>query len=149
MKSEICLLQQTVRFDREATIALYRDTITVPGADACTCISCKNFATQRSKLYPGDFLMLLNEPGGDPRKEWEAFDYDFERENLPNHLYGGWFLFCGELIQGSDKRPDHGQTLFAYWFATTFPTATLPKERKVCSVEFCALVPWVLSELPG
>ena len=99
MQSELRLLQQTVRFDREATTVLYWDTITVPDADECACISCKNFAAQRSKLYPEEFLKLLDDLGADSRKEWEAFDYDFERENSPDHLYGGWFLFCGELIE--------------------------------------------------
>ena len=148
MKSEFRLLQQVVRFDREATIALYRDTITVPGADKCGCIYCKNFAGQRSKLYPEEFLRLLSELGGDPRKEWEAFDYDFKPENSSNHLNGGWFLFCGELIKGVHKRPDQGQTAFAYWFTTSFPTGALPRDARFCAVEFSIQVPWILLEAP-
>ena len=55
MERELHLGQQRIRFDREATAALYRDTITVAGAESCTCISCKNFAAQRANVYPEEF----------------------------------------------------------------------------------------------
>jgi hypothetical protein len=146
MERERSVGEQKIRFDREATVTLYGDRIKVPGADQCDCIGCKNFAAQRSKVYPEDFLRLLEELGADPLKEWEAFDYDFGRENLKSHLYGGWFLFCGELVDGAEKRPERPG--FSYWFTTSFPAATVPHDVKVCAVEFITELPWVLSEMP-
>jgi hypothetical protein len=150
VETELCMGQQKILFDREATAALYRQTIVVPGADQCTCISCKNFAAQRGKVFPEEFRRLLNELGIDPLKEWEAFDYDFEPKSPRKHvLYGGWFLFAGELVEGLDKRPDPKQKAFAHWFTTSFPAGTLPTGLKLCAVEFLAEIPWVLSEMPG
>jgi hypothetical protein len=147
VESELYVGEQKIRFDRHATAALYRDTITTPGADRCTCVSCKNFAAQRGTIFPKDFLQFLNQLGIDPLKEWEAFDYDFGPEISPSHLYGGWFLFSGELVAGQDKTPERSpQQAFGHWFTSSFPTGTLPKDVKLCAVEFLAQVPWVLPE---
>jgi hypothetical protein len=146
MERELYFGQQRIRFDREATVALYRDTITVAGAARCTCISCKNLAAQRTDVYVEEFLRLLKELGVDPHREWEAFDYDFGPEIQHVHLYGGWFLFCGELVEGLDRLTDLGTGTFAYWFTTSFPASTLPKELKLCAVEFLARIPWILPE---
>lgn len=143
MQSELQIGQQMIRFDREATVALYRDTITTPDADRCTCVSCKNFAAQRSRVYPEDFLNLLEKLGITALTEWEAFDYDFDLQERPNHLYGGWFLFCGELIVGVRERPNQVETGFSYWFTSSFPTPQLPGEVKICAVEFSVQVPWI------
>jgi hypothetical protein len=62
--------------------------------------------------------------GIDPLKEWEVFDYDFG-VNPNGHLYGGWFLFVGGLVEGIDKRPDRQQEPFVYWFTTSFHAGTL------------------------
>jgi hypothetical protein len=144
VEKELQVGQQNIRFDREATVALYRDTITVPGADRCICISCKNFAAQRDKAYPEEFLHLLAELGINPLREWEAFDYDSGLEKKRGHLYGGWFLFSGELIGGAEERPKTEQPTFAHWFTTSFPRGTLPRDAKLCAVEFLARLPWIL-----
>jgi hypothetical protein len=86
--------------------------------------------------------------GVDPLKEWEAFDYDFEAKSSNGHLYGGWFLFAGELVEGLDKKPEPRQEPFAHWFTTSFPTGALTTGAKLCAVEFLAQIPWVLSERP-
>jgi hypothetical protein len=128
---------QKIVFDFNATIALYRNTITTGGADRCTCISCKNFAAQRSNAYPIEFLELLKKLGVDPLKEWEAFDY--EASDVPSkHLYGGWFLFCGQLVEGGDERLSLAEQNFVHWFTSSFPTRTLPKHARLCAVEFTA-----------
>ena len=145
MQAELSVGAQKVRFDREATVSIYRETIVAPGPDQCSCISCKNFAVQRGNVYPKEFLHLLNELGADPRKEWEAFDHDFDMGNR-EHLYGGWFLFAGELIEGIDHRPPYGQESFLHWFTTSFPNVTLPTDIKICAVEFLVHIPWVLDE---
>jgi hypothetical protein len=147
MERELQIGRQKIRFDREATVSLYRDTITVPNADRCTCISCKNFATQRTRVYPAVFLALLEELGVNALMEWKVFDYDFE-QNTEGHLYGGWFLFCGELIEGAEERPDSEKPGFAYWFTTFFPGGNLPKDTKRCAVEFLTRIPWVFPAPP-
>jgi hypothetical protein len=148
MEKELQVGRQKIRFDREGTVALYRDTITVSGADQCGCLSCKNFSAQRSKAYSEEFLHLLDDLGVNPLREWEAFDYDFET-SPQNHLYGGWFLFSGELIEGIDERPNQEKLDFTYWFTTSFPTPTLGKSIKICAVEFSTQIPWVLPEKSG
>jgi hypothetical protein len=147
VKNELYLGQQKILFDREATVALYRQAIIVPGSDGCSCIGCKNFAAQRGKVFPAEFLQLLNELGADPLKEWEAFDYNFDPKKPRKHvLYGGWFLFVGALVDGFDKRPEPSEQSFAHWFTTSFPAGTLPTGLKLCAVEFLGEIPWVLSE---
>jgi len=147
MENQLSLAHQRIWFDRQATAELYRKTITIPGADHCTCISCKNFAAQRGNVFPEKFVEFLRELGIDPRIEWEAFDYDFD-VNPSGHLYGGWFLFVGGLEHGNDQQPNADRQPFAYWFTSSFPTGTLPTGVKYCVVEFLARVPWVLSEAP-
>jgi hypothetical protein len=146
MERELYLGQQKILCDREATDALYRDTFTVADGDRCGCASCKNFASQRDKIYPGEFLQFLKELGANPLREWEAFDYDFDSGNPNKHLYGGWFLFVGELVAGVDKPPKHAMETFTYWFTTSFPAPALPTDMKICAVEFLVQVPWVLTE---
>lgn len=138
------MASQTIRFDREATIGLYREVILTPGADQCTCLSCKNFATQRNSAYSDEFLRLLQDLGADPLKEWEAFDFDFGPWNPDRHVYGGWFLFCGELIQDSGEK--WNSEPFSYQFTSSFPNGTLPRDTKICAVQFMTAVPWVLPE---
>src|SRR5271163_133957 len=147
MERERTLALQRVSFDREATAELYRKTIAVPGADKCGCLSCKNFAAQRSKVFPKEFAEFLGAMGIDPTKEWEAFDCDYD-VNSSGHLYGGWFLFVGGLVAGGAEQPSPNRRPFAYWFTDSFPTGTLPDGVKYCAVEFLARVPWILAETP-
>jgi len=146
MERELRLGQQNVLFDREATVALYRDTFAVADADWCGCASCKNFALQRSKIYPGAFLQFLSELGINPLREWEAFDYDFDSGNTNRHLYGGWFLFVGELLAGMDNQSKQAMETLSYWFTASFPAPALPTGMKICAVEFSVKVPWILIE---
>jgi hypothetical protein len=147
MDKELSVGQQKVLFDREATLELYRQTITIPGADSCSCIPCKNFTAQRGNVFPQEFVQFLTTLGIDPLKEWEAFDYEFG-EDQSGHLYGGWFLFVGELAEGPDRDIGPQSKPFDYWFTTSFPTGTLPIGSRYCAVEFLARIPWVLSEAP-
>ena len=147
MERELQVGQQKIRFDREATVALYRDKITAPGAERCGCTSCKNFAAHRNKAYPKEFLDLLETLGINPLMEWEAFDYDVEQESRQNHLYGGWFLFSGELIEGIEERPGPDIPAFAHWFTKSFPSGTFSQDAKLGAVEFITHVPWGLTAL--
>ena len=147
MTKGIRIGEQTVVYDREATLQLYADVVTAAGCDECSCVYCKNFAAQRDRVYPHEFLTLLSELGVDPLKELEAFDYDFEQGSSKS-LYGGWFVFCGELREGASWRPQHDVGSFTYWFATSFPTGGLPSNVRLCAIEFCTEIPWVVSEQP-
>jgi hypothetical protein len=149
MEKELCVGQQKILFDREATVTLYQQTIMIPGADECKCNPCKNFAVQRGKLFPEEFLLILKKLGVDPLKEWEAFDYNFDPKTpRKNVLCGGWFVFAGQLVEGLNKRPESEQEQFAYWFTTSFPVGTLPTGLKLCAIEFLAQIPWVLPAIP-
>jgi hypothetical protein len=66
---------QTVRYDREATAAIY-GTLEHGDADECGCIYCKNFAVQRDLVYPASFKSVLEQLGIDFNKEGEIFEYD-------------------------------------------------------------------------
>jgi hypothetical protein len=144
MEQEITLGRQRVRFDRDVTVKLYLETVTVPDADGCGCASCKNFAAQRGTAYPQDFLELLRELGIDPGKEWAVFDYDFELDEKSRHDYGGWFVFCGEIVEGAEERPGQEVSGFAYWLTDFFPSGNFPAGVPVCAVEFTCQVPWIL-----
>jgi hypothetical protein len=146
MEEELSVGEQKIRFDREATLALYCETIKAAGADRCNCIYCRNFAAQRSTIYPEEFLRLLKKLGADPFKEWEAFDCGCAPENPNSYLYGGWFLLSGKLVVGADKRTK--QEPFSHWLTTSFPKGGLPNDVEVCAVEFMTEIPWVLAEVP-
>ena len=146
MNTNIRVGSQTLTFDREATAALYRETIATAGADACNCTSCKNFAAQRTAAYPLHFLELLERIGVDSRKELEVFDLDRVAANSTRRLYGGWFAFCGVITQGTDWRPDHNPGAFTYWTTNSFPSARFPDG--VCAIEFLCELPWIISEIP-
>ena len=145
MERELVIGKQTVVFDREATIDLYRKTITVAGSEACDCIPCKNFAAQKENVFPAEFLGLLEELGIDWTKEWEAFEYDWDESNTSELvLYGGWFLFVGKLASGLETPPALRDG-FAFWAATSFPTGTLPSPAQLCAIQFLTRIPWVLT----
>ena len=146
MDESISVGRQKIRFDREATIELYRRTVTMPGADKCGCLFCRNFAKQRQAIYPDEFKTLLDRLGADPTKEWEAYELGPCTAKIDHRLYGGWFLFCGELVAGDDDQAV-GQP-FSFCFTTSFPNGTLPDGLKVCAVDFLAAIPWVLPEAP-
>lgn len=146
MQRERTIGEQKILFDREATIDLYRNTLTAADGDGCGCASCKNFALQRTKIYPVPFLQFLEELGIDPFREWEAFDYDFDSGNQNKHLYGGWFLFVGELVVGVENPPKHATGTFTHWFTDSFPAPALPTDMRICAVEFRVEVQWVLRE---
>lgn len=146
MVTELRIGHQLVHIDTEATATLYRSPATLARADECTCASCRNFAEQRATAYPDSFIAFLRNLGVDPAKELEAFDYDFDVP-ADAHLYGGWFVLCGEIVEASEWRPETEPGVFSYWFTNSFPSGGLPSEGKFCAVEFCAKIPWVTAGL--
>jgi hypothetical protein len=143
METSLSLGNQQIRFDRDATLALYQSTVTKSGADSCACTYCRNFAEQREVIFTDEFKALLDCLGIDYQKEWEVFELGATATDPLTIRYGGWFLFCGELTEGPDEHPERP---FSFCFSTRFPNATLPHDRSFCVVEFTAAVRWILSE---
>jgi hypothetical protein len=84
--------------------------------------------------------------GIDPRKEWEAFDYDFG-VNPSGHLYGGWFLFVGELAEGPNNGIEPRQQPFVSLVHNLFPDRHVPNGLRLCALEFLVRIPGVLSAM--
>jgi hypothetical protein len=72
--TEMRIGDQTVRYDRDATVAVY-GTLERGGAEACGCSFRKNFSMQRSLVSPASFRTLLEQLGIDASKEYEVFEY--------------------------------------------------------------------------
>jgi hypothetical protein len=135
---------QLIRYDRKATVDAYK-AVLEGGADRCACVHCRNFAAQRTDVYPPAFRTLLDQIGIDPRKEGEVYDMvgPFEQRV---RLTGGWFYFVGELIEKGEKLITDGE--FQYWFQPSFPRPPACFGDRVAAIEFTAQVPWVLDEAP-
>jgi hypothetical protein len=142
---EFRLGDQLVLFDRQATTIAY-SVMPYGGADRCACVHCRNFAAQRAKLYPPDFLVLLDQFGIDPNKEGEVFDEvgPFEQSNRPT---GGWFYFVGMLMEKGEKLIQSGK--FQYWIQPAFPRPPAYFGEDVAAIEFAVEIPWILEESSG
>ena len=115
------------------------------GANCCGCVCCRNFAAQRTQVYPQAFRILLDNLGIDPNKEGEVFDEmgPFDDRIRPT---GGWFFFVGELIEPGERLIEVDG--FQYWFQPAFPRPPACFSGPVAAIEFATRVPWVLSEDP-
>jgi hypothetical protein len=137
---ELTLNDQTVLFDRAATISAYK-LLDHGNADSCTCGDCKNFAKFRSQVYRTDLLVLLERLGIDPLKEWEAYSFgDAIKGHIP---YGGWFVFVGEWSPASTRRKilESGKQPESFSFTDSFPNVTEKFGSKVLAVQFLVEVP--------
>jgi len=141
---DLRLGDQLVRYDRERTIVAYA-LVSAGGADRCGCVHCRNFARQRSTVYPESFRDLLLRIGIDPLKEGYVYDMvgPFDDRVRPT---GGWFYFAGELIEAGEKLISEGD--FQYWFQPSFPRPPACFGSDVAAIEFSAKIPWVLTEDP-
>jgi hypothetical protein len=149
MSKEIRVGEQRIVCHRDATAALYANTITAPGDDEDEeCLLWKKFDAQRRSLYPGEFLRLLNELGAEPLKDVGAFIYECE-PGQSHHPCGGYFVFIGELLEGAAWRPQHTSGSFAFWFTPHFPHAGLPQDVRLCAIEFWAEITPVICETHG
>ena len=141
---------QTIRYDRDATAAVYA-TLEHGDSQRCGCAFCRNFAAQRHLIYPPSFRTLLEELGIDPDKEGEAFEYGPVDGGC--HLYGGWFYLVGEMVAAGERNyqapgcPDDGHP-FEFFFTTSHPRAAAFGCGPVLAVEFTARLGWVLPESP-
>ena len=142
--TEMRIGDQTIRSDRDATAAVYRN-LEHGFAEKCGCIFCENFAAQRNLVYPASFRTLLEQLGIDPNKEGEAFEYGPVEDGC--HLYGGWFYFVGEMVTAGERNcnaPD--SRYFEYFFTTAHPSDRACRDGPMLAVEFTTHVKWVLPE---
>ena len=136
---------QVILFDRQQTRNAY-SAMEVGDAERCGCSYCRNFAAQRSTVYPEDFLTLLDQLGIDPGKEGEVYECG---PDGPLRLYGGWFYFAGEIIKPGERAADASPG-FQYFFtdAKRLPKPAVDFGGKVLAVEFRTNLPWVIPEQP-
>ncbi len=145
--TEMRLSDQTVRYDREATSAVY-ETIEHGGAEECGCMFCKNFVVQRDLVYPGSFRVLLEQLGIDPNKEGEVFECGPVEDG--RRLCGGWFYFVGEMVAAGEHNfhaADSHQ--FTLWFTARCPDAPPFRGQPLLAIEFTTHIKWVLPDAPG
>ena len=90
--TEMRVGDQTIRYDRAATAAIYAN-LKGGWAEDCRCVGCRNLMAQRDVIYPPAFRELLDRLGIDPNKEGEAVADGPLKNGL--HHYGGWFFFVG------------------------------------------------------
>lgn len=137
---------QTIRYDREQTAAAYAAR-SHGFAEECGCVFCRNFAAQRSAVYPASFRAMLQELGIDPAKEGEVFEYGPVADGC--HAYGGRFPLAGELVTAGERNvaaEDAHQ--FEFFFARGSRKTPGFPEGQVLMLEFSAHLKWVLPERP-
>ena len=117
--TEVRIGDQTIRYDRDATAAIYR-SLKHGFAEECGCESCKNFAARRHLVYPASFRALLEKLAIDPNKEAEAYEYGPPRDGL--QLYGGCFYLVGEMVTAGERNSNVGDH-FEFWFTSIGPDA--------------------------
>ena len=142
--TEMRVGDQTIRYDREATAAIYA-SLRNGWAEDCGCAGCRNLAAQRGVIYPASFRELLDQLGIDPNKEAEAVA-DGPLENGLHH-YGGWFFFVGEMVTAGERLSHASDSpYFKYFFTRGGPC---PKEFRggpQLGIEFEAQIKWILNE---
>lgn len=141
---ELVVGDQTIRYDQEATAAIYA-RIRNGWAEDCGCVGCRNLLAQRDEVYPAPFRELLRRLGIDPNKESEVVA-DGPLENGLHH-YGGWFFFVGEMVTAGEYISVISESpCFAHFFSRVGPC---PKEfrdvPRLC-IAFEAHFRWVLKE---
>jgi hypothetical protein len=143
---ELQIGDQTIRYDRDATVAVYKN-IEHGWAEKCGCAGCRNFAAQRDLVYPPSFRALLDQLGIDPDKEGEVDEYGPVKDGC--HFYDGWFYLIGELLTAGEQYFEppaaHG---FEFFFTYGGPPAPAFRNGPLLAIEFKTHVKWVLPERP-
>src|ERR1700719_332108 len=138
--TEIQIGDQTIRYDREATAAVYASG-EHGFAEKCGRIFCENVAAQRNLVYPDSFKALLEQLGIDPNKEAEVFEYGPVEDGY--HLYGGWFYFVGEMFKAGERNSNVGDK-FEFWFTSIGPDAPAFRAGPRLTLEFTTHLKWLL-----
>jgi hypothetical protein len=131
--------------DRNATVVAY-SRAPRGGSEDCSCSGCRNFVAARDRIYPPEFLALLDSLGIDRRKDGEV--YQMTRRAPGCHDYGGWFHFVGMLENTEDfpgvAMSDH---FMARLRTNSAPELAALRGLPLVELEFHSTnVPWVLSE---
>ena len=131
--------------DRDATVAAYARAER-GGSDSCSCSGCRNFSAARARIYPPQFLALLESLGIDSRRDGEVFQ---NAQLAPGrHDYGGWFHFIGTL----EKTGDFPVVSLAEGFTAWLQRKNAPELECLKGLPLVELgfhstnVPWVLDE---
>jgi hypothetical protein len=142
--TEMQIGDQTIRYDREATVAAYGN-LEHGFAEECGCLFCKNFVIQRNLVYPPSFRVLLEQLGIDPNKEGEVFEYGPVKDGF--HLYGGWFYFVGEMVRWGERNSNPPEShQFEFFFTSVGPNAAAFGGGPRLTIEFTTHVKWVLPD---
>jgi hypothetical protein len=140
--AEVHVGDQIVRYDREATAAIYAG-LKGGWAESCLCVGCRNLMAQREVIYPPAFRELLDRLGIDSNKEAEAVADGPLANGL--HHYGGWFFFVGEMISARGMPVTDGPH-FEFSITRGGPCPKAFRELPHLAVEFEAQLRWALPE---
>jgi hypothetical protein len=153
-------MNQAIKFGRwsvisdvESTKAAYA-TIAKGAPETCGCDPCKNFAAQRSEVYPASVVELFERLGVATNREAEI--YHLARLESGKHLYGGWFHFVGSILDGRDAKRQVAENVwqpdlepmsdrFSLGFTSTIELA--PESFagfQLVQLEFSTQLPWAL-----
>jgi hypothetical protein len=144
MMTEMTVGDQTIRYDPEATAAIYA-RLRNGWAEDCGCVGCRNLLAQRDEVYPTAFRELLQRLGIDPNKESEAVA-DGPLENGLHH-YGGWFFFVGEMVTAGEYMSLIRESpYFGYFFTRVGPCPKEFRDGPKLAVEFEAHFRWILND---
>ena len=122
------------------------------GAEACTCLDCRNLVAQRKKEYPLELCEFLEAVGVNPFKEAEVWSVGpLEDGRL---FSAGWWHFIAEVEEEGDsefKINQNKEGKSSNWHLIITPGETklmckaLP-ESPIVQIEYNVHLPWVLSE---
>jgi hypothetical protein len=141
--AKISILNWTVEASPEDTASIHAARSS-GGADACSCLYCRNFAAARSDALPHEFIQILASLGIDPTKDSEI--YETHEQSPGVHSYGGWYHALGEVISGSSE---YAQLTEEFSIRITDHRDLLPggfANHPVVQIDFDGPVPWVLNE---
>jgi hypothetical protein len=132
--------------DPDGTRLAYRQ-VARGGTDTCGCNGCRNFTAARERVFPAQFLALLDELGVDPLKDGEV--YRAARLAPGRHTYGGWYHFIGSLDETGDfPRVNFGPPDLSAWMCRAHaPRLSSLRDKPTVELQFTIeAVPWLLDE---
>ncbi|BDS10539.1 hypothetical protein [Aureispira anguillae] len=105
METTVSYKKWQFKVDITRTKEIYSNPALKGSSEVCKCNPCKNFVLNRNQIYPREFIKLLNDLGIDKNKESEIYHMCKLEDGF--HLYGGWFHFKGEIIEGEDCKIEY------------------------------------------
>lgn len=139
--------------DMESTKVRYAG-LTTGAPEQCGCEPCRNFAAQRTEVYPAAVLELFGNLGIAANREADVSH--FARLARGRHFYAGWFHFVGAILEGRDAavqiaentwQPDLEPVTDRFKLGFTSRVELVAKAfegLQVVQLEFSTELPWVL-----